>query len=210
MAFLPFSSRAKAWEPIAVSLSRLAPPLNGSTVNPERLANAVGLHLFDAREALADFPEEDRRHLLVDAAGSWSGGVLPVPLPNGRYLCMVNPTHPPRRNRITLMEEVVHIYRKHKPSGLTEVAPGLKVRSYEPEQEAEAYGVGAAVLLPWATFYHAINTGTPIDEIGDKYDVTPQLVEYRIKVTGATHLYRSRCVGGMTPSRNARSARSRG
>ena len=109
IAFLPFSNRAREWQQIANSLRRLSPPQNDLNVEPERLAGNVGLHLFDAAEALADFPEEDRHHLLVASAGSWSGGVLPVALPDGRYICILNPTHPPRRNRITLMEEVVHI-----------------------------------------------------------------------------------------------------
>lgn len=63
------------------------------------------------------------------------------------------------------MEEVVHIHREHKPSGLRDVMPGLRVRDYHKEHEAEAYGIGAAVLLPWSQFYHQLNAGIPIAEI---------------------------------------------
>jgi len=96
-------------------------------------------------------------------------------------------------NRITLMEEIVHKHRNHVPTSLREVMPGLRTRTYDHEQEAEAYGVGAAALLPWSTFYHVLDAGTPVTEIADSYDVTKPLVEYWIKIAGAKTYYRNRC-----------------
>jgi hypothetical protein len=90
------------------------------------------------------------------------------------------------------MEEVVHIYRRHAPTGLRELLPGLRVRDYDKNQEAEAYGVGAAVLLPWSQFFGEINAGKSVYELSEAFDVTEALIEYRIKVTGATNLYRNR------------------
>jgi IrrE N-terminal-like domain len=192
MPFVPFTQRAKRWEPIAIALRQLACVEDGDNVDPEGLAQNVRLPLFDARCALEGFPQRDRDHLLNTARDRWSGGVLPKPLPNGDVVCILNPTHPRRRNRITLMEEIVHVHRRHVPTGLREVTPGLRVREYNEAQEMEAYGVGAAVLLPWSSFYHALDSGQPIHTIADHYDVTAQLVEYRIKITGATNLYRNR------------------
>jgi IrrE N-terminal-like domain len=200
VAFLPFSERAKQWEPIATGLRRLAGVSDGDLLAPERLASKVGLCLVDAHYALEDFSGADRHHLLVTASDRWSGGVLPCPLPDGNCVCILNPNHPRRRNRITLMEEIVHMHRKHLPTGLREVLPGLRVRSYDAGQEAEAYGVGAAALLPWSSFFHWINRGASIEEIAETYDVTTQLTEYRIKITGATNLYRNR--GGPSRMRN--------
>jgi hypothetical protein len=91
------------------------------------------------------------------------------------------------------MEEIVHKHRNHVPTGLREVMTGLRARTYDQAQEAEAYGVGAAALLPWSTFYHMLAAGTPVVDIAENYDVTTPLVEYRIKITGATNLYRNRC-----------------
>jgi len=193
MAFLPFSQRAKRWEPMAIALRRLAGLRDGDVLTPERLADKVGLCLVDARYALEGFSESDKRHLLATASGSWSGGVLAHPLPDGKRICIINPTHPRRRNRITLMEEIVHVHRNHVPTGMHEVIPGLRVRTYDADQEAEAYGVGAAALLPWASFFHCVNRGVSIEEIADIYDVTTQLAEYRIKITGSTNLYKKRC-----------------
>jgi hypothetical protein len=71
--------------------------------------------------------------------------------------------------------------------------PGLRVREYHGEHEEEAYGVGAAVLLPWGQFYHHLDAGRPVSEIAEAFDVTEALVQYRIKITAASNLYRSRC-----------------
>lgn len=192
MAFLPFSQRAQVWEPIALQLRRLSAVKDGSILDPEILAARVGLCLVDAHAALEGFSKPDQDHLLVTASDAWSGGVYPVPLPNGACICILNPNHPRRRNRITLMEEVVHIYRKHQPSGLRDVMPGLRVREYHKEHETEAYGVGAAVLLPWGQFYHQLDAGTPVADLAERFDVTEALIQYRIKVTGSSNLYRNR------------------
>lgn len=192
MLFLPFSERAKSWERIALELRRLAQLRNGEAADPEDLADKVGLHLVDAHWAMEDFSAADREHLMVTKSDAWSGGVLPKVLPNGKYICIINPNHLRRRNRITLMEEVVHIYRRHTPTGLRELLPGLRVRDYDKNQEAEAYGVGAAVLLPWSQFFGEINVGKSVYELSEAFDVTEALIEYRIKVTGASNLYRNR------------------
>jgi hypothetical protein len=192
MAFLPFSQNAKLWEPIAVQLRQLSGVKNGDQIDPVVLAERVGLCLVDAGMALEGFSQADRDHLLITASDAWSGGVFPTPLPNGKCICIINPNHPRRRNRITLMEEVVHIHRKHRTSGLRDVIPGLRVREYHKDQETEAYGVGAAVLLPWSQFYHLLDVGTSVGDMAEAFDVTEALVKYRIKVTAATNLYRNR------------------
>ena len=87
----------------------------------------------------------------------------------------------------------MHVHLKHVPTGLRNITTGLRVRDYNAKQEAEAYGVGAAVLLPWSSFYYALDSGETVIAIAERYDVTTQLVEYRIKITGATNLYRNRC-----------------
>ena len=79
MAFLPFSQKAKVWEPIATQLRKLSGVRNGDVIDPVDLADRVGLCLVDANDALEGFPQEDRDHLLVTVSDAWSGGVFPVP-----------------------------------------------------------------------------------------------------------------------------------
>jgi hypothetical protein len=58
--------------------------------------------------------------------------------------------------------------------------------------EEEAYGVGAAVLLPWSLFFPLLNGGFTTDELAGEFDVTPELVGYRTKICGASSLYAAR------------------
>jgi len=90
------------------------------------------------------------------------------------------------------MEEICHCYFGHQPTSLVVNEHGLLVRDYNKTQEAEAYGVGAAVLLPWVLFFPRLNAGADVEALSEEFNVTRQLVEYRIKICGATALFRSR------------------
>ena len=90
------------------------------------------------------------------------------------------------------MEEIVHTHLKHKPTKLIIVADGIQIRDYDKRQEEEAYGIGAAALLPWQPFFTALNGGRTIVELAEQHDLTPYLIEYRIKITGAHRLYQAR------------------
>ncbi len=161
-------------------------------LDPWELAPKVGLTVVDRAAILEILDDYEKSHLLDTAGQSWSGGVYPTPLPDGTYLCILNPTHSHRRNKITLMEEIVHTHLNHKPSRLLIVAGGVQIRDYDNAQEEEAFGVGAAALLPWKLFFIALNAGQTIDEIAEHREVTPDLVKYRIKITGAYRLYQAR------------------
>jgi len=146
----------------------------------------------DGDEALAGIDDEHRDHLVGTGCNRWSGGVYPTPLPDGMYLCILNPRHSPRRNKITLMEEIVHTHRGHRPSGLAFEDSSVSVRHYDPDQEQEAYGVGAAALLPWQTFFRGVNNGRTTAQLAEDYDVTTDLITYRIKTTGLFAVFRAR------------------
>lgn len=137
--------------------------------------------------------EDELRSYLLDGAGDqWSAGVHATPLPDKTYLCVLNPTHDRRRQRITLMEEISHVFLRHKPTSVRDIGGGLSNRDFLKSQEEEAYGVGAAAIMPWAVFFHDLNNAVPVEEIAEKYDVSAALVVYRIRITGATNLHRSR------------------
>jgi hypothetical protein len=159
--------------------------------DPFDLAPKLGLKVVKDF-SLGGLNQHDRRHLEAVGSRDWSGGVYPVPLPDGSRLCVLNPFQTARRHRITLMEEICHCYFGHQPTALLINSQGLLVRDYDTKQEAEAYGVGAAVLLPWALFFPRLNGGAAIEDLSEEFDVTTQLVEYRIKICGATALFRSR------------------
>lgn len=68
----------------------------------------------------------------------------------------------------------------------------MLVRDYNKKQEKEAYGIAAAVLLPWNEFFHSVNNGKTANEMHREYGVSERLVIYRIKITGAFSLFNAR------------------
>lgn len=188
--FRPFSKKAQAWETPAGTLRRLLRLRSDQILDPFALAPKVGLTLME----LSDVPVEDavRHQLLNSASDRWSGGVYATPLPDGTFLCIINPNHDIRRRRITLMEEISHVFLKHTPTGVRALGGGIFARDYDHAQEQEAYGVGAAALLPWASFFGDLNGGANAEELARKYGVSVPLVNYRIQITGAINLYRAR------------------
>lgn len=191
MAFVPFSEKSKGWEPLALQLRRKVPwPARDEVAfDPWKLAPLVGLTVLEC--SFQGLDANERSYLSNHASGDWSGGVFAQSLPDGSRVCMLNPTHPRRRNKITLMEEISHCFLGHTPTKLVANGNG-RVRDFEKAQEEEAYGIGAAVLLPWNLFFGQINVGSPVDEIAEEFDVSQELVRYRIKICGATYLYKSR------------------
>lgn len=90
------------------------------------------------------------------------------------------------------MEEIAHAYLKHEPTRLTFEGDSLRARDFNKQLETEAFGVGAAALLPWSTFFHCLDQGRTRAQIAEQYEVTEELVRYRIQITGAFRLYQSR------------------
>lgn len=189
---LPFSAKGKRWEPHAEALRRLLNLSPTQLLDPYALAERVGLRLVDVCVLCEQLGAEIKKSVLVTGKDGWSGGVFARPLPDGTLVCILNSTHGARRTKITLMEEVAHVFLKHKPTGLTRSADGLRMRDYDKGQEEDAYGIGAAALMPWTAFFRALNTGATISRLAEDYDLSEQLVRYRIQITGAYRLYQSR------------------
>ncbi len=189
---LPFSRRGKEWEPKALGLRRIAGVKSSDTLDPWELAPKVGLLVVNGDVATAQLTPRERSLLCGPGKHRWSGGVFPQALPDGKRICILNSGHSYRRNKVTLMEEICHLHLGHQPTVVLLNSHGVKVRDYDKDQEQEAYGIGAAALIPWSTFFPLLNIGASTEDLAEKYDVTRNLIEYRIKITGAYRLYMSR------------------
>jgi hypothetical protein len=152
----------------------------------------VGLRLVDLKSICDLLSRAVATQILVHGKDAWSGGVYAQTLPDGTRICILNSEHNPRRLKTTLMEEIAHIHLKHKPTGLVRSVNGMCMRSYDRAQEEEAFGVGAAALIPWSALFPAINTGVTIDQLVERYELSGELVRYRIQITGAHKLYMAR------------------
>lgn len=154
-----------------------------------RFANLIVLN-FDQINGLS---ETVREHLLGPAAEKWSGGACS--LPNGMKLVVLNPTHGRTRTNATLMEEICHVFLGHQPNRLSIVTKDergkVMARDYRKADEEEAYGVGAAGLMPYASLKRLLGSGKTSSQIAARFRVSRELVEYRMKVTRLWPEYKS-------------------
>lgn len=156
-------------------------------LNPFELARYAKLNVAQFSDIEPFLTPETRAHLLGEGADKWSGGACSQPLPNGWKLIILNPTHNVFRQNATLMEEIAHVFLGHKPSRLaveTKNARGETIaRDYHAEMEEQAYSVGAAALVPYSALRRFIGEGKTVAEIARHFNVSKQLVEFRMKIS---------------------------
>lgn len=127
-------------------------------------------------------------HLRGTGRSSFSG--IAIVLPYGTELVCYNDAHPDNRIRSTLMEEFFHIHLQHPRSRIRVYADDGSARSYNKRVEEEAFGSGAAALVPYAGLKSAAETGSSVGEIAQMYEVSEDLVLFRAKVTKCYKLVR--------------------
>lgn len=185
---LPPTPKGRDFELKAIGLREFA-GLKGDEqrLDPFELARYAKLLVVTYEQIAPFLSGETREHLVVDGKDAWSGGACSQKLPDGRKLIILNPTHGKNRQNATLMEEVSHVFLGHQPSRLAIKAVSKEgkpiARDYRPEIEEEAYGVGAAALVPYSGLKRMIRRGRTSREIARHYGVSRPLVEYRIKVS---------------------------
>jgi Zn-dependent peptidase ImmA (M78 family) len=185
---LPPGEKWRNFELKAMGLREFARVRPEVSLNPFDLAQFANLMVVEF-EQLKGLSENARQHLLGPASEAWSGGACT--LPDGMKLVILNPNHGAARTKATLMEEICHVFLAHQPNRLSVVTKDergkVMNRDYRQTDEEEAYGVGAAALVPYAALKRLLLQGKTSREIGVHFRVSRELVEYRMKVT---HLWR--------------------
>lgn len=181
---LPPGEKWRNFELKAIALRDFARVRSDVSLNPFDLAEYANLMVVEF-EQLKGLSERARQHLLGPASEAWSGGACS--LPDGMKLVILNPNHGPARTKATLMEEICHVFLAHQPNRLSVVTKDergkVMNRDYRRTDEEEAYGVGAAALVPYAALKRLLLQGKTSREIGVHFRVSRELVEYRMKVT---------------------------
>jgi hypothetical protein len=194
---LPPGEKWRQFELKALGLRDFARVRADSALNPFDLARFAKLIVisFDQVEGLSS---ASREHLLGAAVDMWSGGACS--LPDGSKIVILNPHHGQARTNATLMEEICHVFLGHQPNRLSIVTRDARgkvmARDYRKADEEEAYGVGAAALVPFAALQRFVFEGRTADEIGRHFRVSRDLVEYRLKVTRLWREYKALQDGG--------------
>lgn len=163
-------------------------------LNPFRLAKFANL-LVISFEQIKGLSPKTREHLLESASEKWSGGACSQPLPDGRRIVILNPNHGRMRTNATLMEEISHVFLGHQPSRLKVVAENDRgqtiSRDYRKADEEAAYATGAAALVPFSALRRFVLEGKTSLQIAKHFNVSRELVEYRLKVTRLWQTYRT-------------------
>lgn len=124
-----------------------------------------------------------QKTLLGENSSTWSAAT--IPLKNGKYLIVHNPIHSPARQQSNLMHEVAHIMCHHEVPEEAKIL-GLSgfLRNHNPQDEEEAIWLGACLQLPRPSLLWALKKGMTQTQIADHYSASPEMVRFRINVTG--------------------------
>ncbi|MEO5858838.1 MAG: ImmA/IrrE family metallo-endopeptidase [Pyrinomonadaceae bacterium] len=197
---LPPTQKGRHQEVRALALREFAGlRFDDEPLNPFALASYARLFVATF-EDIDGLSEDTRRHLLNGGKDLWSGGAASAKLPDGSRLIILNPTHGRNRHNATLMEEVCHVFLGHKPSRLaisnTNKEGKAIARDYHAEIEEEAYGTGAAALLPYTAIKRMALDGKTVAEIARHFNVSRALVEYRLKISRLWSTYKENVFAG--------------
>lgn len=132
-----------------------------------------------------------KAHFNGARSGRWSG--MCVQYPSGTTLVMYNGHHPERRIRATLMEEFFHLWLDHPTERLRLLGNGEGRRQHDATKESEAYGSGAAALVPYQPLKAMLAAGRIAREIADHFLVSEPLVQFRMRVSRLKQLAMRKC-----------------
>ena len=198
---LPPTRKGRNYEIKAIGLRDFAGlQRDDERLDPFDLAHYAKLLVATFEQIEPFLSEESKKHLLNDAKDAWSGGACSQVLPDGKKLIILNPTHGENRQNATLMEEICHVFLGHKASRLAienyNKQGKIIARDYHAEIEEEAYSVGAAALVPYSALRRFVEQGKTSREIARHFNVSRDLVEYRMKVSRLWEEYKTRVVSG--------------
>ena len=198
---LPPTQKGRHYEIRAMALREFAGlRRDDERLNPFELARYAKLLVASFEQIEPFLTEETKAHLLDTARDKWSGGACSQALPGGKKLIVLNPTHGENRQNATLMEEICHVFLGHQPSRLAieNVNKHGKpiARDYREDDEEAAYSVGAAALVPYSSLRRFVQSGKTSREIARHFNVSRELVEYRMKVSRLWDEYKVKVVSG--------------
>ena len=97
-------------------------------------------------------------------------------------MIVYNDAHVEGRQANDITHELAHGLLLHPP---TAAVDGRGCRVLDSVVEAEANWLSGALLVPEEAALHIVRDGWSLDKAAEKFGVTPQMVRYRINMTGA-------------------------
>jgi Zn-dependent peptidase ImmA (M78 family) len=99
------------------------------------------------------------------------------------------------------MEEICHVFLGHKPSRLAIENVNKQgkpiARDYREADEEAAYSIGAAALVPYSALQRFVEQGKTSREVARHFNVSRELVEYRMKVSRLWEDYKRKVISNV-------------
>lgn len=156
---------------------------------PRDLAASLGVIVWKPEE-VPELDAETLTHLTSSSGDEWSAVTIKI---GSKDIIIFNSAHSPARQNSDLMHELAHIVLRHTPATVfISTDSDFGIRSYDPEQEAEAEWLAGCLLLPRAGLFNCQMKKLPPEEIISLYGVSRDLLCYRQNVTGITRQFKGK------------------
>lgn len=128
-------------------------------------------------------PKQVKKSLIERHCDAWSAMSVPLDRRQTLWTILVNDCHTIERQRVTFLEEFWHIILGHRLTRVERLGDGYG-RSYEAQEEHDAFYLASATLLPKSEVLKRVDSGKSMQEIAEHFGVSTQLVSYRVKRLG--------------------------
>ena len=104
-------------------------------------------------------------------------------LSDGRVFAVYNPLSDLPRTNSDIAHEFAHLLLDHDVREIQQIA-GHTFLTCNPEQEKEANWLAGCLLLPRPLLRHEVYTGTDLDALAAKYQVSIPMARFRLNTSG--------------------------
>lgn len=152
--------------------------LESAPLNSFRLAEHLCIPVLSVAELYSQLP-----HLVPPDDNRYRSGFSAVTVFHGCERLIVHNEHHERpRQHSNIAHELAHALLLHEPH---QPFDEDGVRTFDAQMEAEAHWLGPALLVSEQAAISIVRRGISIKEAMDEYEVSEELMRFRLNVTGA-------------------------
>lgn len=143
----------------------------------ERLAASLGAELRSAGDLI-----DINRLIEIDQLqpGAFSACTFDI---GERHVIVSNPLSSTGRRTSDIAHELSHLLLKHSVKEVQAIGD-LTFFGCDAEEEQEANWLAGCLLLPRRLLVTVVRAGATVDDIVERYEVSSQMANYRIRATG--------------------------
>jgi Zn-dependent peptidase ImmA (M78 family) len=147
----------------------------------QRLADHLGITIVEPA-ALPGMTDDLLHRLVKEFGHCWSALTI---VAEAITIIVCNPTHADTRRESDVMHELAHIICCHTPARI-ELEDGFpfRLRSFNPNDEAEAVWLGGVLQIPRAALLQLVRRGYVNEALAEHFCASDDMVRFRRNVTG--------------------------